>query len=319
MPGPNAPLYDGCKNSRQPLANADEAVKSWNAAGFPLKKIMLGTAFYGYISRSDSTKLYTKRSGSYDLSNSVAKRSWGSRLASDDLATTNTHNELEKRAVTVKNEGGGSNDGQIMFVDLIRQGALGWDNNQRKWVGANGFTRMWDGCSSTVSPLPKDHHAVAFRARSDPPFLAALPSVAGSPPSRHLRRPRLAFTQGPICPPEGPWRCRLLGSSRRQPSLGPPHRPPERLGHLSRSCLSLSSVVPSISESPTFVLLLVGPLPPCPVCPHFLQSTLDNPIYDARYEPWVADLPAKSWIAVPGTPANARSSELWSELHASIQ
>jgi chitinase len=152
-PGPNAPLSNGCNNSLQPLANAKDSVESWHKAGFPYNKIMLGTAFYGYISPSDSTKLYTKR-GEPNTIEPAPKRSWGSRHGIDGLSssTTGSHSELAKRAVTVKNEGGGSTDGQVMFVDLIRQGALAWDNAQRKWVGANGFTRIWDSCSSTVGP-----------------------------------------------------------------------------------------------------------------------------------------------------------------------
>lgn len=43
-PGPNAPLSDGCGNSLQPLANAYGALSSWTNAGFPAKKLMLGTA-----------------------------------------------------------------------------------------------------------------------------------------------------------------------------------------------------------------------------------------------------------------------------------
>lgn len=164
-PGPNAPLSDGCGNSRQPLANAYAAVNSWHKAGMPLNKIMLGTAAYGYISASSATALVNKRAATPTVGQSAAlaavnavgshshKRSWGSRLSS--LAS-----KLHRRAVTVTNDAGGTTDGQITFVDLINQGALGWDNSQRMWVGANGFTRVWDACSSTVRPSSR------FLARS---------------------------------------------------------------------------------------------------------------------------------------------------------
>ncbi|THV08424.1 glycoside hydrolase family 18 protein [Dendrothele bispora CBS 962.96] len=54
--GPNAPLFDGCKNSTQQDANAVGAYNAWTRAGFPANKIVLGIPSYGYIHRSTSNK-----------------------------------------------------------------------------------------------------------------------------------------------------------------------------------------------------------------------------------------------------------------------
>jgi chitinase len=60
---------------------------------------------------------------------------------------------MEERAsyVAVYNDNYGTTDGQVMFESLISQGALALDSSGA-YVGAGGFTRHWDSCSSTVSP-----------------------------------------------------------------------------------------------------------------------------------------------------------------------
>ncbi|KIO30248.1 glycoside hydrolase family 18 protein [Tulasnella calospora MUT 4182] len=110
-PGPNAPLADGCRNSSQPLANAVAAVKSWTDAGMPASKLTLGVPSYAYISKSTATRLTGRAS------------------------------------VTVKNDDGGTTNGQVQFNSLISQGALQKRNGA--YIGAGGFTRYWDSCSST--------------------------------------------------------------------------------------------------------------------------------------------------------------------------
>lgn len=112
-PGPNAPLSDACHNSTQPLANAYAAISSWTTAGMPLSKITLGVPAYGYLQKSSSTALKQRRA---------------------DYVTTH-------------NDNGGTADGQIQFASLISQGSLTPDG----LLGAGGFTREWDSCSSTVS------------------------------------------------------------------------------------------------------------------------------------------------------------------------
>ncbi|KAJ9102944.1 hypothetical protein QFC19_004500 [Naganishia cerealis] len=121
-PGPNAPLSNGCGNSAQPLANAYAAVSSWTTAKMPAKQIMLGLPAYGYIQVSTADSLRArKRRG------------------------------LEKKGgATLYNADGGTSYGQIKFSDIVAQGGLTKDADEH-WVGANGFTRHWDTCSSTVS------------------------------------------------------------------------------------------------------------------------------------------------------------------------
>lgn len=118
-PGPNAPLNDGCKNSSQPTANAYAAVASWTNAGMPAHKISLGVAAYGYIQISDADHLQ-RRSYPYPVS---------------------------KRAVTIRNEDGGTSSGQINFASIFNQGALVKEG--AGFTGAGGFIRHWDECSST--------------------------------------------------------------------------------------------------------------------------------------------------------------------------
>lgn len=118
-PGPNGPLKDGCKTSSQPTANAYAAVASWTAAGMPAHKISLGLAAYGYIQMSNADRLQ-RRTYPYPVS---------------------------KRAVTIKNDEGGTSSGQITFASIFNQGALVKDGNG--FTGAGGFTRNWDECSST--------------------------------------------------------------------------------------------------------------------------------------------------------------------------
>ncbi|KAG8793585.1 hypothetical protein FRC17_008433, partial [Serendipita sp. 399] len=60
-PGPNAPLSDGCGDSRQPGANGRSGIERWMAAGFPREKIVLGVPAYGVISRSRAERLVHRR------------------------------------------------------------------------------------------------------------------------------------------------------------------------------------------------------------------------------------------------------------------
>jgi len=50
--------------------------------------------------------------------------------------------------VVVKNDNGGTTNGQVQFNSLISQGAL--QKKDGSYVGAGGFVRKWDTCSSTV-------------------------------------------------------------------------------------------------------------------------------------------------------------------------
>ena len=136
-PGPNAPLSNACGNSTQPLANAYAAIASWSNAGMPLDKITLGVPAYGYLQASTANSLRQRSASSFPLP--PHKRH------------SHTHRAILARDdVTVNNGNGGTSDGQVMFYSLISQGALQDDGNGG-FIGANGFTRYWDSCSSTVS------------------------------------------------------------------------------------------------------------------------------------------------------------------------
>ncbi|KAI0251261.1 glycoside hydrolase family 18 protein [Lactifluus subvellereus] len=119
-PGPNAPLADGCQNSTMPVASADAAVKAWTAAGFQSSQVALGVPSYGYISRSNATRL---------------------RQRDQNAPPSNVH--------VVTDEGADS--GQVEFRELVDQGVLCKNTTTRPgvYVGCGGFTREWDLCSST--------------------------------------------------------------------------------------------------------------------------------------------------------------------------
>lgn len=116
-PGPNAPLSDGCGNSLQPQANAYAAVSAWTSAGMPASQLMLGVPAYGYLQISSASALTDKK-------------------------------RKRDNYVTVTNDNGGTTNGQLQFNMMVSQGALTLDGSG-SYVGAGGFTREWDSCSST--------------------------------------------------------------------------------------------------------------------------------------------------------------------------
>ena len=135
-PGPNAPLSDACKNSTQPLANAYASVASWVAAGLPASQITLGVPAYGYLQKSWASQL--------------RQRDYIPPSADEIANMTSSLDKRQSGLVTVRNGGGGDNNGQVGFADLVKQGALALDSSN-KFIGAGGFYREWDACSSTVS------------------------------------------------------------------------------------------------------------------------------------------------------------------------
>ena len=98
---------------------------------------------YGYLQKSTATGLKDRRS----------------LLSPPGRRTSNVARDF----VTIFNDNGGSADGQIMFESLISQGAIAL-NIAGSYVGAGGFIREWDSCSSTV------------RFGSDSPFCPSLTS-----------------------------------------------------------------------------------------------------------------------------------------------
>lgn len=123
--GPNAPLDDACQNSTQPAANAVGAINAWTAAGIPPRQLVLGVPSYGYVSRSDAT-----------------------RLRQRDRNIPPPASASPYVRVFTEEEGG--DNGPVQFRGLVDQGALCSDPNwPGGYLGCGGFTREWDTCSST--------------------------------------------------------------------------------------------------------------------------------------------------------------------------
>lgn len=192
-PGPNAPLNDGCHNSTQPHANAAAAVDTWTKAGFPASRIVLGVPSYAYISRSTATSLRTRtfldRRAGLHLSGAATDDIEAITEALPDLGLFNT-DSYENGAVLVTNEDGGTDNGQVQFRELLRQGALKYipdsdasdmDYNRRGpllyagktinnyFTGDHGFTRYWDQCSGT--PFLRSEAARQVISYDDPQSL----------------------------------------------------------------------------------------------------------------------------------------------------
>ena len=183
-PGPNAPLSDGCHNTRQPGANAVGAISSWSKAGMPLSKLVLGLPSYGYVSQSSATKL-TERNYFYprklfELGSKQGqirrqKRSkreikvGSSTFAAPTQICSDNHSgygcgglpsgkshpgPAPSPAGVIKASSNGDLSSyfgtQIEFNQLISSGVL-TKNADGTFTGRSGYTRNWDACSSTVS------------------------------------------------------------------------------------------------------------------------------------------------------------------------
>ncbi|KAI1795158.1 glycoside hydrolase [Ganoderma leucocontextum] len=128
-PGPNAPLSDACNNSTQPNANALSALRAWTAAGFSPSQLVLGVPSYGYLSRSSATHLQTRALRS---SPRILDSGPGSGLSAlhrrREIRTRRRREGLLGMLIggsnVVVNEDGGTDDGQVQFRELVRQGAL---------------------------------------------------------------------------------------------------------------------------------------------------------------------------------------------------
>ncbi|KAI0719635.1 glycoside hydrolase [Cerioporus squamosus] len=198
-PGPNAPLSDACGNSTQGSANALSALQAWTDAGFPPHQLVLGVPSYGYISRSTVSNLQTRALRRRQFSGASRgrrnrQRRQKQRRRQDHpgrspvptLEWFSSLADVFPGVVRVQNEDGGTNDGQVQFSDLVRQGILqayssspsadpstgtgttpaytgsfsGADAGALRlaienaeprslFAGDQGFVRMWDACSST--------------------------------------------------------------------------------------------------------------------------------------------------------------------------
>lgn len=187
QPGPNAPLNDACHNSTQPHANAVSAVQTWTKAGFPASKIVLGVPSYGYISRSSATSLRTRSIAAHPHGALPGIKELAESIPNAGLVTINVFND---GVVLVTNEDGGTDNGQVQFRELIRQGILKYipdsdtsdqDYNRRGpivfaghtisnlFTGFSGFVRYWDQCSNT--PFLRSEQARQVVSYDDPQSL----------------------------------------------------------------------------------------------------------------------------------------------------
>lgn len=102
----------------------------------PPHKITLGVPAYGYLQKSRASHL--------------RQRDYIPPSADEVARLDSSLDKRQSGIVTVRNGGGGDDNGQIGFSDLVGQGALALDGSG-KFIGAGGFYREWDACSSTVS------------------------------------------------------------------------------------------------------------------------------------------------------------------------
>ncbi|CCO27636.1 hypothetical protein BN14_01621 [Rhizoctonia solani AG-1 IB] len=114
--------------------------------------ITLGLPSYGYVQTSNERKLI-QRSRITELGNLHVRRA-------DGAAGTGL--------VRVKGEGEGDDSGQVQFKQLVKTGALKL-NSDGNYVGAGGFNRLWDVCSST--PYLVSQNAKQVVAYDDPQSL----------------------------------------------------------------------------------------------------------------------------------------------------
>lgn len=134
--GPNSPVDDSCADAKYQFGSAVSAVKAWRAAGFPLKKMVLGVPSYGHSFRvpsSDAFKNGTKELSAYPPFNKTMPVMGGPW---DNTTTVDV--------CGVKQAPGGTWN----FRGLVEKGWL--DQNGKP---AKGIYSRYDSCSRTVSDL----------------------------------------------------------------------------------------------------------------------------------------------------------------------
>ncbi|KAF6747206.1 glycoside hydrolase superfamily, partial [Ephemerocybe angulata] len=130
--GPNAPLYSTCAGDKA-VGSGESSVKAWTAAGFPIKKLLLGVAAYG--------------------------RSW--HVDTANAMTGNALNQYATFDATIKPLGEGEADSTVYGVDKCgeQEGPTGiWDFNgliDAGWLMSDGEASqshakyLFDDCSKT--------------------------------------------------------------------------------------------------------------------------------------------------------------------------
>ncbi|KAF8658413.1 hypothetical protein AX16_001965 [Volvariella volvacea WC 439] len=149
-PGPNAPLGNLCGTSSQPHASAQAAVQQWKTAGFPVSKMLLGLALYGYVSRSSKTILKGSLMPSSDMLILEQTQDAGNETGLNFL--NGAHPRGKEAPIEEANFAAANLTSwwgqQIPFKTLVKSGAL-----MRKPDGTygqgGGFTMGWDDCSDT--------------------------------------------------------------------------------------------------------------------------------------------------------------------------
>jgi len=141
--GPNAPLDDSCAPT--PEGSAMSAVQAWSNAGFPLEKMILGVAGYGYAYHVNSSLAYDA-SGKihpyvpFDKALQPAGDKWDSTATGVDVC-------------------GNPNvvSGVFNFWGLVDGGFLNADGTV-----AQGIDHVFDQCSQTVSHQNEGSQSVSF-------------------------------------------------------------------------------------------------------------------------------------------------------------
>lgn len=164
-PGPNAPLSDACGNSSQPNANALAALRAWTAAGFAPSQLVLGVPSYGYMSRSSATHLQSRalRSAPRILNHDSGPGSGSGHFALQGMRMRTQRGDLlgvelsgivgslipHYKSNMVVNEDGGTDNGQVQFRELVRQGAI------QAHASSSGAPVTDASSSTSVSRTPK--------------------------------------------------------------------------------------------------------------------------------------------------------------------
>ncbi|KAK1226440.1 hypothetical protein PQX77_010604 [Marasmius sp. AFHP31] len=142
-PGPNAPLYDACKNSTLPASSAAAGFNAWTKAGFPAHRLVLGLPSYGYISRTSTTHL---RSRAKQTSLTFRQESDSDQSPSED---TDVDAAASRANIQLKSDEDNKDQGTISLRSMLKQGALVITKDKKEVTGAGGFTVHWDDCSGT--------------------------------------------------------------------------------------------------------------------------------------------------------------------------
>lgn len=155
---------------------------------------MLGVPAYGYVNPSKATTLQHKRSlvrrqimtDSNPLMTSSSYQTSNASIFDQAITATSEASEglplnSVPGTVIVKSEDGSAQNGQVQFNQIVSQGALlpariGESGNAISFLAIGGFTRFWDGCSST--PFLTSPYANQVITYDDPQSLGEKASFA---------------------------------------------------------------------------------------------------------------------------------------------